>query len=347
MKAGVLFGKGDIRYVEIEDPQISENEVLIKVKASGICGSDIPRVLGDAAHFYPIVLGHEFSGEVIDVGKKVRNIKPGERVVGVPLLPCFKCEECQKGWYSQCQNYSFIGTRRQGSFAEYIAIPERNVVKIDKNISFEQAVFFEPSTIALHAIKCINFTGGEDVLILGAGTIGIFTLQWTKIMGANITCVVDIKTERLEIAKEFGADFTVNANEGDLIKKVTEITKGKGFKYVFETAGSIDTIRLSFEFVANKGYICLIGTPTKELSFSSQLFEKIHRKEFYLTGSWMSYSAPFPGIEWELTAKYFANKRLKFSHKLIYKTFSLKDIKEAFELFLKPESVKGKVIILS
>lgn len=347
MKAGVLYGKGDIRYEEVEDPNVTENDVLIRIKASGICGSDIPRVLDDTAHFYPIILGHEFSGEVVEIGKNVRNIKVGDRVVGVPLLPCFECSECQKGWFSQCQNYSFIGSRRQGSFAEYIAIPERNVIKLDENISFEQAVFFEPSTIAFHALRCVDFRGGEDVLILGAGTIGIFTLQWTRIMGANFVCVADIKQERLELAKEFGADFVINTTDQNFIEKVNEITKGKGFKYVYETAGSVDTIRLSFELVSNKGHVCLIGTPTKEVTFSPQLFEKINRKEFHLTGSWMSYSTPFPGIEWELTAKYFADKRLKFSDKLIYKIFNLKDIKEAFELFKNPENVKGKVIILS
>ncbi len=342
-----MYAKGDIRYEEVEDPNITENDVLVKVKASGICGSDIPRVLGDAAHFYPIILGHEFSGEVVEVGKNVENVKVGDRVVGAPLLPCFECSHCQKGWYSQCKNYSFIGSRRQGSFAEYIAIPARNAVKFDESISFEQAVFFEPSTVALHGLRCADFKGGEDVLILGAGTIGIFTLQWARIMGANFICVVDIKAERLELAKEFGADVVINATDQEFIEKVNELTKGKGFGYVFETAGSVDTIRLSFEFVSNKGYVCLIGTPTKEVMFSPQLFEKINRKEFHLTGSWMSYSAPFPGIEWELTAKYFLDKRLKFSDKLIYKTFHLKDIKEAFELFKTPENVKGKVIILN
>ncbi len=346
MKAGVLYAKGDIRYEEVEDPIITENDVLIRVKASGICGSDIPRVLGDAVHFYPIILGHEFSGEVIEVGKNVRDIKVGDRAVGVPLLPCFECSECQKGWYSQCQNYSFIGSKKQGSFAEYIKIPARNIVKFDENISFEQAVFFEPSTVAFHALRHVGFRGGGNVLILGAGTIGIFTLQWVKIMGANLTCVVDIKPERLELAKEFEANFVLNATDQEFIEKINELTKGKGFEHVYETAGSIDTIRLSFEFVSNKGHVCLIGTPTKEVIFSPQLFEKINRKEFHLTGSWMSYSAPFPGIEWELTAKYFADKRLKFSNKLIYKVFTLKDIKEAFELFKNPESVKGKVIIL-
>lgn len=346
MKAAVLHAKDDIRFEDVEDPKITENEVLVKVKASGICGSDIPRVLGNAAHFYPIILGHEFSGEIVEVGRDIQNLKIGDRIVGIPLLPCFKCDNCQRGWYSQCSNYSFIGSRRQGSFAEYIAIPEKNVFKIGSNVSFEQAVFFEPSTVALHGLRQVDFKGGEDVLILGAGTVGIFTLQWAKIFGARSVCIVDIKEERLKIAKEFGADFAINAKEEFFTERIYDLTKRKGFKYVFETAGTSETVKYSFDFVSPKGYVCLIGTPTKEINFSPNLFEKINRKEFVLTGSWMSYSAPFPGMEWELTSKYFSDGRLKFSSSLIYKTFLLKDIKHAFELFKTPQNVNGKIIIL-
>lgn len=345
MKAAVLHGIKDIRIEEVEMPKLENDSVLIKVKASGICGSDIPRVLSNAAHYYPIILGHEFAGEVVDVGKDVRNIKRGNRVVGAPLLPCFRCDDCQKGWFSQCKNYSFIGSRRQGSFAEYIAIPAKNAVVFDSNIPYEQAVFFEPSTVALHGLEVANFRGGGKVAILGAGTIGIFTIQWAKIFGAEKVIAFDIKKERLELAKEFGADFSVNTLDENIFKIVHQITENKGFDYVFETAGSVPTIKLAFELITNKGVVCLIGTPTSEIIFPPQLFEKINRKEFVLTGSWMSYSAPFPGKEWELTSKYFANGLLKFSPKLIFKQYHLEDIKEAFNLFENPKDVKGKVII--
>ena len=119
MKAAVLHAKDDLRYEEYPTPQVEKGKVLVKVKATGICGSDIPRVLGDAAHYYPIVLGHEFSGEVVETGEGVTSVKVGDRVAGVPLLPCHQCEDCQRGSYSQCKNYSFIGSRIQGSFAEY------------------------------------------------------------------------------------------------------------------------------------------------------------------------------------------------------------------------------------
>src|SRR5659263_184884 len=167
MKAAVLYANEDLRYEEFEMPQISEGEVLVKVKATGICGSDIPRVLGNGAHYYPIVLGHEFSGEVVEIGNAVKTVRIGDRVAGVPLIPCLKCEDCQKGNYSQCKFYSFIGSRVQGSFAEYVKAPEQNVVKFKDNVSFEKGAFFEPSTVALHGLNCADYHGGEDVAILG------------------------------------------------------------------------------------------------------------------------------------------------------------------------------------
>ena len=133
MKAGVLHAREDIRYEEVETPVPKAGEVLVKVKYSGICGSDVPRVNGDGAHFYPIILGHEFSGVVEEVGEGVTKVKKGQRVAGAPLVPCMKCEDCMKGDYALCKHYSFIGTRQPGSFAEYICVPEQNAVPFDDN----------------------------------------------------------------------------------------------------------------------------------------------------------------------------------------------------------------------
>ncbi len=347
MKAGVLHAKDDMRYEDYPDPSIGKGEVLVKVKATGICGSDVPRVLGDAAHYYPIVLGHEFSGEVVEVGEGVTSVKPGDRVAGVPLIPCLKCADCQAGDYSLCKNYTFIGSRIQGSFAEYVKMPERNAVKFDPCVSFEQGAFFEPSTVALHGLNRLNYKGGYDVAILGGGTIGLFTAQWAKIFGARRVFVFDIDNDRLKLAKELGADETINTLDPDFRSVVTELTNGRGFKYIYETAGVDFTMKLAFEIAGNKSEVCFIGTPTKDLVFTPRLFENINRKEFILTGSWMSYSAPFPGKEWELTAYYFSTGQLKFSDKLIFKKFKLSEIKQAFDMYKVPGAVKGKILLIN
>lgn len=345
MKAGVVHAKNDIRFEEIETPKPEKGQVKIKVKYTGICGSDVPRVNGDACHFFPNVLGHEFSGTVVETGDGVESLKAGDRVAGVPLVPCMKCEDCLKGDYSLCKHYSFIGSREFGSFAEYVVVPEKNAVKFGEDVSFEQGAFFEPATVALHGLMRLDYKGGKTVAILGGGTIGLFTMQWAKIFGASKVVVFDITPERLELAKKLGADAVVDTRKEDCLKEAMELTGGTGYDYVYETAGNTVTIKMAFGLAANKAGVCLIGTPTRELSFSVAQWENMNRKEFMLTGSWMSYSAPFPGKEWEMAACYFQTGQLKFDDSLIFRKVPLNRIAEAFEMYKTPGAVKGKILV--
>ena len=345
MKAGVVHGIEDIRYEDIETPKAEPGKVLVKIKYTGICGSDIPRVNQGTAHYTPIVLGHEFSGTIAEVGEGVTSVKPGDRVAGIPLVPCMKCEDCQKGTYSLCKHYDFIGSHSFGSYAEYVAVPEKNVVKFSDDVSFEQGAFFEPATVALHGLERTGYQGGKTVAILGGGTIGLLTMQWAKIFGAKNIVVFDIAEERLELAKRLGADAGINTLKENFMADAKALTDGKGYDYVFETAGNTITMKMAFELAANKAEICFIGTPTKELSFTVKEWENMNRKEFKLTGSWMSYSAPFPGHEWDLVAHYFATGDLKLDESFIFKTIPLSQIDTAFAMFKTPGTVKGKILI--
>lgn len=345
MKAGVVHGIEDIRYEDIETPKVEPGKVLVKIKYTGICGSDIPRVNQGTAHYTPIVLGHEFSGTIAEVGEGVTSVKPGDRVAGIPLVPCMKCEDCQKGNYSLCKHYDFIGSHSFGSYAEYVAVPEKNVVKFSDDVSFEQGAFFEPATVALHGLERTGYQGGKTVAILGGGTIGLLTMQWAKIFGAKKIVVFDIAEERLELAKRLGADAGINTLKENFMADAKALTDGKGYDYVFETAGNTITMKMAFELAANKAEICFIGTPTKELSFTVKEWENMNRKEFKLTGSWMSYSAPFPGHEWDLVAHYFATGDLKLDESFIFKTIPLSQIDTAFAMFKTPGTVKGKILI--
>lgn len=347
MKAAVVCANEDVRYMDYEEPFPGPGEVKVKVKCSGICGSDIPRVLHNGVHFYPIVLGHEFSGDVVEVGEGVTKVKVGDHVSGAPLKPCMKCDDCQKGNFSLCKHYSFIGSREQGSNADYVVIPEQNAVKYDPSIPYEQAAMFEPSTVALHGILQNDYRGGEYVAVLGCGTIGVFTMQWAKIFGSRKIVVFDINESRLALAKRMGADEVINTSEEGFMEKAIAVTGGKGYGYVFETAGQVPTICTAFEIAANKADVCCIGTPHENVTFTPQLWEKMNRKEFHLTASWMSYSAPFPGKEWELTAHYFATGQLKFDPEFIYRKMPMSQAQEAFQLFKTPGLVKGKVMLVN
>lgn len=347
MKAAVLYGNEDIRYDDYETPVVKPGTIKVKIKATGICGSDVPRVLHHGAHFYPVVLGHEFSGDVVEIGEGVSSVKVGDRVSGAPLLPCLTCEDCQNGNYSLCKHYSFIGSREQGSFAQYVVMPERNAVVFDSGISYEQGAMFEPSTVALHGLMQNDYKGGGYVAILGGGTIGMFTMQWAKIYGSKKVVVFDISEERLELAKRLGADEVVNTLKDNYMEKAMALTEGKGYHYVYETAGAAPTMYMAFQLAANKSHVCFIGTPHVDLTFSPAMWEHMNRKEFKLTGSWMSYSAPFPGKEWELTAHYFATGQLKFDPGFIFRKYPMSQAQEAFQLFKEPALVKGKILLIN
>lgn len=347
MKAGVVIENEKIICKDIEEPKVGDNEVKVSVAVTGICGSDVPRVWKNGAHNYPIVLGHEFSGIVAEIGKNVKNINIGDHVVGIPLVPCFKCKDYMNGNYSLCKNYSFVGSRQQGSMAEFVVLPENNVMVIDKSIPLEVAAFFEPSTVAKHAINIIDYKKNKSVVILGGGNIGSFMIQWIKLLGAEKIVVVGRDKEKLAKTIELGATDTVSTLDDDYLEQLKSITNNNGFDYVFETAGSTELIKLSFEIAANKATICYVGTPTSEVCIDFKLWEQINRKEMILTGSWMSYSNPWPGKEWEDTEKEFKNGNLKVTESMIYNRYDLNNIDKAFELYKDNKKPGGKVLIYS
>lgn len=347
MKAAVLYGNDDIRYADWDTPVTRPGTVKVRVRAAGICGSDVPRVLHNGAHFYPVVLGHEFSGDVVEVGEGVTNVAVGDTVSGAPLVPCMECADCQRGNYSLCKHYSFIGSREQGSFAEFVVLPAQNAVRYDPSLPYAQAAMFEPSTVALHGLRQNDYRGGGTVAVLGCGTIGVFTAQWAKIFGSRKLVVLDIDEGRLALAKRMGADETVNTLHPDFLKEALALTDGAGFDHVFETAGNPVTMRMAFELAANKAHVCFIGTPHTDLTFTPGQWENLNRKEFHLTGSWMSYSAPFPGEEWNLTAHYFATGELKFDPDFICRTYPMSAAAEAFALYKDPAQVHGKIMLVN
>ncbi len=345
MYAGVVHKPLDIRYEEIDTPSPASGEVLVKVKYTGICGSDVPRVNADACHYFPNVLGHEFSGTVAALGEGVTGRAVGDRVAGIPLIPCMKCPDCMRGDYSLCAHYSFIGSRRFGSFAEYVAVPAENTFVLDDSISFAQGALFEPSAVALHGIRCADYLPGKYAAVIGCGTIGLLTAQWCRILGARKVAVFNRGRERLALCGSLGADAAVCTAEGDYYETAQALTGGHGFDYVFDCVGSEATIHQAFRLAGNRAHVCIIGTPKEPVQFTVPQWELLNRKEMRLTGSWMSYSAPFPGDEWAETAAAFASGALKLEKSMLHGILPLSRIDEAFALFRTPGAVKGKILI--
>lgn len=171
MKAVRMYAPGDLRVEEVSIPEIEEDEVLVKVMAVGICGSDIPRANKYGAHVSPIILGHEFGGIIVKKGEKAGNFEVGDHVTATPLIPCYSCHWCREGQYSLCDHYDYYGSRRDGAMAQYIAVKTSNLLKVDRKVPFEDIATVDPCANALHAMFKAGFRPGETVCIFGAGAI--------------------------------------------------------------------------------------------------------------------------------------------------------------------------------
>ena len=347
MKAAVLYAQNDIRYDDYPEPETQPGTIKIHIRACGICGSDVPRVLGKAAHFYPIVLGHEFSGEVAETGEGVTGFKRGDRVICASLIPCHNCPDCARGNFSLCKHYTFIGSRIQGGMADYVVVPAENVIKLADNASFEDAALIEPASVALHGVLQSDYRGGKRVAVVGAGTIGIFTAQWAELLGAKQVVYFDVDDDRLALAKEITGHDGVNTMTTDAVEAAKQFTCGAGFDYVFGVSGAPGSYKTAFAITANKACVCFIGTPTREITFSASEWEQINRRELHVTGSWMSYTAPFPGPAWTMCVDYLNSGRLKCDPRIIYKKFAMSQCAEAFACYEHPEQVKGRVMLVN
>ncbi|MDD3336684.1 MAG: galactitol-1-phosphate 5-dehydrogenase [Eubacteriales bacterium] len=347
MKAAVLHASKDIRYEDYPAPEMKPGHVRVHVRACGICGSDVPRVLGNAAHFFPIVLGHEFSGEIVELAEDVKGFALGQRVVCASLIPCGQCPDCQLGHFSLCKHYTFIGSRIQGGMADEVVVPAANVIPFSPNRSFEEAALIEPASVALHGVLLNNFKGGGRVAVVGAGTIGIFVAQWARLLGAASVAFFDVDDDRLALAKEITGFEGVNTLKTDAAKAALALTGGAGFGDVFGVSGAPGSYHTCFAITANKAHLCFVGTPSGEITFSAAEWELINRRELSVTGSWMSYTAPFPGRAWSMCAEYLDNGRLKCDGSMVHRVFPMEKCAEAFACYEHPEQVKGRILLVN
>lgn len=346
MFAGLLTEKNQIDCVQIDTPEPGPGEVRVRVSLTGICGSDVPRVLQGKVHNFPLVLGHEFSGVVDKVGPDVPASMVGQRVSGIPLIPCKeeKCPACSKGDYSLCRSYSFVGSRVFGSMAEYVCVPVSNVFPIDGSVSDLEGAFFEPATVALHGINLAKPEKGKSAIVLGCGTIGILLALALPYYGiSNVVVAVhhagkDAAVRSVGLTKVIATD--IPAWKG----KACDLAGVDAFDYVFDAAGTPATILDAFEVAGNHATLCFVGTPKNDVFFTSQQWELVNRKELMVTGSWMSYSAPWPGSEWEDARRLFSLGTLKITQEMIDCLYGLTEIKQAFERFAQG-NVKGKILI--
>jgi len=344
MKAAVLHAPGDLRVEEIDRPTPARGEVLLRVARCGVCGSDVPRLVGNAAHRYPIVLGHEFSGTIEAVGESVEPGLVGQRASCAPLLPNFSDPQCVRGNYSLGKGYGFIGSRQQGGYAEYVAMPRRNAVLLPQGVDLEVAAFLEPVTVGLHAVRLMGFEPGRAVAVTGVGSIGLLLLQSLRALGAGSITVFDVDPARLEQALALGANRAFDSRAEGVEVEAAEGVGDAGFEFVFETAGVPAAEVLALKLAGPRARLMFVGTPHVPLTLQPAEFELLNRKELLVQGSWMNYSAPFPGWEWEFGARLLSSGRVRIDG-LVDRVLPLARAGEIPDLLRRRGELKGKVLI--
>lgn len=298
MRAAVLHAPGDLRVEDVAVPDAGPGEVLVRVMAAGICGSDIGRVMVTGTYRFPTIPGHEFAGVVEKTGPGVQSVAAGDRVAVAPLLPCGTCEWCRAGKFSLCDDYNFLGSRSHGAFAEFVCAPAANVVKVPDHVSYEVAATIEPAAIILHGIHKLDIQLGDAVAVVGCGALGFFALQFAKLSGARPLIAIDVDEDKLELARKVGADICINPAREDALAAVKAATGGRGVAVSLECAGSEPGRDLSILAAAKQGKVMLYGTAYGNVTFGEKAFAKMVREELDVVGSWNSYSLPFPGKEW-------------------------------------------------
>jgi L-iditol 2-dehydrogenase len=264
MKVAVLTEPRQIIFEERDIPVPQEHEVLVKIEHVGICGSDLHYYehgrIGNFVVEKPIVLGHESSGAVVAAGKRVTHLQAGDLVTLEPGYTCGKCEFCKKGLYNLCPDVVFMATPPyDGAFAEYVAFPADMAFKLPAGMGTVEGALIEPLAVGFHAANQAKAKIGDTAVVLGSGCIGLVTLMALKAMGVGTVYQVDVIASRLEKSKEIGASQVFKADEVDVVKAITDVTRGQGADIVIETAGSRITTQQTAQLVKRGGRIVLVG----------------------------------------------------------------------------------------
>ena len=289
MKSAVFYGKHDMRVEESPMPQVGAEDVLIQVKACGICGTDVHIYEGDkgaAEVTPPTILGHEFSGVVTEVGAAVTNVKVGDRVCIDPNCYCGKCDFCRNGIAHYCTDMIGYGTTVNGGFAEYCSVNQRQVYKLGDHTTFEQGAMTEPVACCLHGMDMCNIHPGSSVVIIGGGMIGLLMLQLARLAGAARTALLEPVAAKREVAKKLGADICIDPIQDD-VKAALASAGMTWVNTVIECVGRTSTIEQAIDIVGNKGTVMMFGLTKPDDTISLKPFE-VFQKEIELKASYIN-----------------------------------------------------------
>lgn len=337
MKVLNLKSVGNLVYEEKAIKELKKDEVLLKIKCCGICSSDIERVFITGTYHFPTIPGHEFSGEIVGVYDEEDKELLGKSASVFPLLPCKKCEACQKEEYAQCSNYNYFGSRCDGGFSEYLVVPKWNLVFFE-GIDYDVAALSEPAAVALHALNRVEVEQNEKILILGSGTIGILIGMIAKAKGIDVYIGARRK-ESIDYIQKLGIS-TINTL--NLEEEIKEKTNNQGFKYVFEAIGTNEALEQAIKSSSNFAKIVVIGNPKGDLQLEKNIYWKILRKQISLIGTWNS-SYGQEVNDWKEILSFMKDNNNLFKG-LITNKYKLEEHKEAFNLLRDKNNFKIKVM---
>jgi 2-desacetyl-2-hydroxyethyl bacteriochlorophyllide A dehydrogenase len=281
MKAAQITRPGEARVTAVPEPSVGANDVLIQVRAAGICGTDLHILKGEYMATYPLVPGHEFSGEVVAVGQNVTNFSVGDRVTADPNIPCNRCAYCQRNEPNQCLNLRAVGVTRDGAFAEYVAVPEGNVFAIGE-MSYSAAALIEPLACVVWGLKQVEVQAGDTALVLGAGPMGCLVAQGLKSAGASQVVVTDVVAWRLELAERLGASATVLADQSQSARLNSLVPDG--FDIVVDATGIPAVLETTFGYARPRGKIWVFGV-TPVGTFVKFPSYEVFRRDLKIIGS--------------------------------------------------------------
>lgn len=311
---------------EVERPIPKKHEVLIRVHNIGICGSDIHAYYGRHPYIHlPIIQGHEFSGEIAELGSGVEGISIGERVTAVPMLHCRQCENCKRGDYNQCSQLRFIGCQVTGAMAEYVVIPEDKIVLLPEEVDYEIGALIEPLAVGVHAVRIGSLQKGNKVVVLGAGTIGLMTMMAARAMGALAIVQTDLLDKRLSLARELGSDVICNATSKRWEGVMERAFGSEGADIIFECVGASKLIQEAIQFAPRGCRIVVIGVFSESVPIN---IGYIQDHELEVRGV-----AGYTIRDFESVIRLIVEKKIKTEHlrKVITHRFPLKKIDEAYK----------------
>lgn len=338
MRAYVLEGINRLEYKEIDKPSLSAGYVLVEVHAAGICGSDIARVFTTGTYHFPTIPGHEFSGKVVEAFDELGASWIGKRVGVFPLIPCQECVSCQTQQYEMCSNYNYLGSRCDGGFAEYVAVPVWNLIELPDGVSYQEAAMLEPASVALHAVRRLILEEVSSVALFGLGTIGIIIAQWLHIYGVKTVIATGHNDKHGEVMRQMASDQYIYVDASQY--ECTEVDA------VLDCVATSESLTGALACVKAGGQIVIVGNPKGDVIIDKNTYWKILRKQIRLTGTWNSSFTHSVHDDWNMVLQECAKGNLHLKE-LITHALPFDELHKGLEIMRDKTEYRNKVMIVN